>query len=77
VPLQLQVRFSPLQHRNVRVRILPQREEILIGRFSLRGVTLQHKSAAEAKRKVRVKFDRMFEKRNGSIRPLRADSLNA
>src|SRR6266702_2601174 len=51
-PLLLQFRvfrFRPLQDRNIRVRVLPQREEILIGRLRLNGVPLQHISATEVK----------------------------
>ncbi len=46
---QLRVlRFRLLQDRNIRVRVLPQRKEILIGRLGLDGVALQHISATEA-----------------------------
>jgi hypothetical protein len=41
--------FGLLQDRNIRVSVLPQREEILIGRLGLAEVALQHISATEAK----------------------------
>src|SRR5215471_181923 len=48
--LQLRVLcFRLPQDRNIRVRVLPKRKEILIGRLGLRDIALQHISATEPK----------------------------
>src|ERR1035438_3926008 len=48
--LQLRVlRFGLQQDRNIRVRVLPEREKVLVGHLGLGDVALQHISATEAK----------------------------